>query len=192
MSGGTVSEPPRSSKPTDDRQPGGVRDHAHVLDRGAGAPVREVPRIPASAGALIHDRRDRLLILKPSYKAGWTIPGGEIEASGESPWQACQRETLEECGLRIERGRLVCVDFLSPRPGRAGGVRFLFDCGQLPSEQLDAIVLDGAEIDAYRFVELAEASDLLSGPVRRRVIAAAGRGHCIYLENGRRVEGVRA
>jgi 8-oxo-dGTP pyrophosphatase MutT (NUDIX family) len=169
-----------------------VRDHAYVLDRDAGVPVRDVPRIPASAGALIHDRHARLLILKPSYKAGWTIPGGEIEADGESPWQGCQRETLEECGLRIERGRLVCVDFLAPRPGRAGGMRFLFHCGRLPSEQLDAIVLDGAEIDAYRFVDLAEASDLLSGPVRRRVVAAAGRSHCVYLENGRPVKGVRA
>jgi len=89
----------------------------------------QVPRIPASAGALIFDRTGRLLILKPNYKPGWTIPGGQIEETGESPWQACQRETLEECGLELKKGRLVCVDFLWPRPGRPGGVRFLFDCG---------------------------------------------------------------
>jgi hypothetical protein len=57
----------------------------------------EVPRIPASAGALIFDEDGRLLILKPSYKKGWTIPGGQIEAAGESPWAACRREAREEC-----------------------------------------------------------------------------------------------
>jgi 8-oxo-dGTP pyrophosphatase MutT (NUDIX family) len=61
----------------------------------------EIPRIPASAGAMIFDRTGRLLILKPTYKKGWTIPGGQIEETGESPWQGCQRETLEECGLEI-------------------------------------------------------------------------------------------
>ena len=40
----------------------------------------EIPRIPASAGALIFDEAGRLLILKPTYKAGWTIPGGQVEA----------------------------------------------------------------------------------------------------------------
>ena len=44
-----------------------------------------LPAIPASAGALIFDRADRLLILKPTYKSGWTIPGGVMEADGENP-----------------------------------------------------------------------------------------------------------
>ncbi len=159
----------------------------------AGAELhREIPRIPASAGALIFDKVGRLLILKPSYKAGWTIPGGQIEEIGESPWQGCQRETFEECGLEIERGRLACVDFLRPRPGRAGGVRFLFDCGPFHDEQLAAIAIDGAEIDEHRFAELADATALLRGPVRRRVLAAVGRKHCVYLEEGLRVKGVRS
>jgi 8-oxo-dGTP diphosphatase len=150
-----------------------------------------VPRIPASAGALIFDKRGRLLILKPNYKAGWTIPGGQIEEDGESPWDGCRRETLEECGLRLERGRLACVDFLRPRPGRPGGVRFLFDCGRFRERQLAAIVLDPEEIDEHRFAELEEAAQLLSGPVRRRVLATVGSRRCVYLENGRPVKGVR-
>src|SRR2546423_450249 len=72
----------------------------------------EVPRIPASAGAMIFDPSGRLLILKPTYKKGWTIPGGQIDSSGESPWDACRRETREECGLVLQRGRLACVDYL--------------------------------------------------------------------------------
>jgi 8-oxo-dGTP diphosphatase len=162
-----------------------------MVDPAAAELRLEIPRIPASAGALIFDGTGRLLILKPNYKRGWTIPGGQLEESGESPWEGCRRETFEECGLEIERGRLACVDFLRPRPRRPGGVRFLFDCGPLRDERLAAITIDRDELDEHRFVDLSEAAGLLSGPVRRRVLAAAGRKHCVYLEEGRRLKGVR-
>ncbi len=152
----------------------------------------EIPRIPASAGALIFDEHGRLLILKPSYKKGWTIPGGQIEADGESPWAACQRETREECGLEVSRGRLVCVDYLWPKLTRAGGARFLFDCGAFTDLQLDAIRLEPEEIVEFRLASMAEALTLLSGPLRRRVSASAGMKQCLYLENGRPVAGVPA
>jgi 8-oxo-dGTP diphosphatase len=151
-----------------------------------------IPRIPASAGALIFDEHGRLLILKPSYKKGWTIPGGQIEADGESPWAACQRETREECGLEVSRGRLVCVDYLRPKRSRPGGARFLFDCGAFTDLQLNAISLQAEEIVDYRLTSLAEALTLLSGPLRRRVSASAGTKRCLYLENGRPVAGVPA
>jgi 8-oxo-dGTP diphosphatase len=168
-----------------------VGHHLAVADRDHRESLLGAPRIPASAGALIFDKAGRLLILKPNYKAGWTIPGGQIEETGESPWQGCQRETLEECGLEIKRARLACVDFLRPRAGRPGGVRFLFDCGAIPDTQLARIRLDGSEIATHRLAEPADASALLSGPVRRRVLAAAENKHCVYLEEGRRVKGVR-
>ncbi|HWF72208.1 MAG TPA: NUDIX hydrolase [Solirubrobacteraceae bacterium] len=152
-----------------------------------------LPKIAASAGAMIFDPAGRLLILKPSYKPKWTIPGGQIEPDGESPWEACRRETFEECGLRVERGRLAAVDFLRPRPDprRPGGVRFLFDCGALDDDALKAIELQHEEILEHRLVDLEEALSLLSGPLRRRVRAASGKKRCVYLEEGRRVAGVR-
>ncbi|HVP01302.1 MAG TPA: NUDIX hydrolase [Solirubrobacteraceae bacterium] len=149
----------------------------------------EVPRIPASAGALIFDAAGRLLVLNPTYKKRWTIPGGQVEATGETPWEACRRETHEECGLDVTAGRLVCVDFLRPKPGRPGGMRFVFDCGTFDDERLAAIRLQEDEISEHRFVDAAEAERLLSGPVRRRVLATLGRGAmegCLYLEDGRR------
>jgi 8-oxo-dGTP diphosphatase len=95
------------------------------------ANVREmgVPRVPASAGALLFDQRRRLLVVKPTYKRHWTIPGGQIEADGETPWQACRRETCD-------------------------------------------------------------AAALLSGPVRRRVLACARSDRCVYLEDGRPIGAV--
>ncbi|MGB0097945.1 MAG: NUDIX hydrolase [Solirubrobacteraceae bacterium] len=151
-----------------------------------------VPRIPASAGALIFDERGRLLILKPSYKKGWTIPGGQIESDGESPWEACSRETREECGLEVKRGRLICVDYLRPKATRPGGVRFLFDCGSFTDLQLTAITLQAEEIDEHRFADISEALALLSGPLRRRVSASAGTKRCLYLQDGRPVPGVKS
>ncbi len=149
-----------------------------------------LPAIPASAGALIFDGNGRLLILNPTYKSGWSIPGGVMEADGETPWQACRREVREECGLEVRSGRLACVDFRTPRPGRPGGIRFLFDCGALDDASLAAITLQAEEISEYRLVPLDEAFGLLRGPIRRRVRAAVGRRRCVYLEDGRPVTGI--
>ena len=140
---------------------------------------------------MIWDRKGRLLVLNPTYKGGWTLPGGVVEADGETPWEACRRETREECGLEVTTGRLACVDFLRPRPGRPGGMRFLFDCGQVDDASLAGIVLQDEEISEYRLAKVSKALQLLSGPVRRRVAAAvASPSRTTYLESGRRVAGV--
>jgi len=149
-----------------------------------------LPGIPVSAGALIYDRAGRLLILKPTYKSGWTIPGGVMEADGESPWEACQREVREETGLEVSRGRLAVMDFRRPREGRPGGIRFLFDCGQVNDKALAGLKLQPEEISESRLVPLPDALALLRGPIRRRVRAAIqGRGPrtLVYLEDGRAV-----
>lgn len=164
-------------------------------DSGAMEPAADeeaIPAIPVSAGALIFDSGGRLLILKPTYKSGWTIPGGVMEADGETPWQACRREVREECGIELTGGRLACMDFRTPRPGRTGGIRFLFDCGTVSAERLAAIVLQPEEIAAHRLAPLAEALDLLRRPIRRRVRAATRRAGLVYLEDGRPVPNVSA
>ena len=144
-----------------------------------------LPGIPVSAGALIFDPAGRLLILKPTYKSGWTIPGGVMEADGESPWEACRREVREETGLEVSRGRLAAMDFRRSRPGRPGGIRFLFDCGTVSDEALAGLKLQPEEISEARLVPLADALALLRGPIRRRVRAATGGRSLVYLEDGR-------
>jgi ADP-ribose pyrophosphatase YjhB (NUDIX family) len=153
--------------------------------------IPALPAIPVSAGALIFDPAGRLLILKPVYKSGWTIPGGVVEADGESPWEACRREVREECGLDVSSGELACMDFRRPRPGRPGGIRFLFRCGALDDASLAAIVLQPEEISAYRLAVLGDALPLLRGPIRRRVRAATAGRRLTYLEDGRKVPAVR-
>ena len=149
-----------------------------------------LPAIPASAGALIFDRAGRLLILKPTYKSGWTIPGGVMEADGETPWEACRREVREECGIDVRQGRLACMDFRRPGPDRPGGIRFLFDCGDVGDESLAAIVIQPEEVSGYRLAAPPDALPLLRGPIRRRVRAALAGRALVYLEDGRPVPGL--
>ena len=149
-----------------------------------------LPAVPVSAGALIFDQAGRLLILRPTYKSGWTIPGGVMEADGETPWDACRREVREECGIEVRGGRLACVDFRPRRPGRPGGIRFLFDCGTADEGTLAAITIAPEEIAEYRLVQLDEALPMLRPPIRRRVRAASRHRELIYLENGRAVPGI--
>jgi 8-oxo-dGTP diphosphatase len=149
--------------------------------------IPDLPAIPVSAGALIVDRQNRLLILKPTYKSGWTIPGGVMEADGETPWQACQREVREETGIEVHRGQLACMDFRRPGPGKPGGIRFLFRCDGVDDRDLAAIVIQPEEVSAYQILALTDALPLLRRPIRRRVRAACeGRG-LVYLEDGRPV-----
>src|SRR4051794_34297997 len=69
-------------------------------DNGTPPPMA-TPRV--AAGALIRDVEGRILLVKPTYKDGWDIPGGYVEP-GESPADACNREIAEEIGLHRKAG----------------------------------------------------------------------------------------
>ena len=113
-----------------------------------------------------------------------------MEANGETPWEACRREVREECGIQVRNGRLTCMDFRRPRPGKPGGIRFLFDCGVIGDESVARIMIQSEEISEYRIVALPDALPLLRRPIRRRVRAASSEWGLVYLEDGLPVPGV--
>jgi 8-oxo-dGTP diphosphatase len=49
---------------------------------------------------LFRDAAGRVLLVKPTYKNGWEIPGGYVDA-GESPRAAAAREVKEELVRRV-------------------------------------------------------------------------------------------
>lgn len=139
-----------------------------------------------AADCLFTDEAGRLLVVEPTYKPTWDIPGGGVEVD-ESPRHAAQREVREELGLQIEPRDLIAVDWL-PRDGDfTEVVAFLFDGGVLSPAARSQIVVDPSEIRSYRFVVLEEAGQLLDAEQFARVQAGfmAPAGSSIaYLESG--------
>ncbi|RBY91803.1 NUDIX hydrolase [Blastococcus sp. TBT05-19] len=66
------------------------------------------PVVPC-VGAIVHDRRRRLLLIRRGQDPGrglWSVPGGRVEP-GETVAEAVEREVLEETGLRVRAGHEV-------------------------------------------------------------------------------------
>jgi 8-oxo-dGTP diphosphatase len=145
-------------------------------------------RALSAAGALFFAEDGRIMLVQPTYKPGWEIPGGGIE-TGETPTEACVREVAEELGLEIQPGDLLVVDWA---PSETDRILFVFDGGTLSPEELSAIRLDPAEIGGYEFVTAEEATNRLIPRLARRVSAALtarALGHPLYLEHGLPVTG---
>jgi 8-oxo-dGTP pyrophosphatase MutT (NUDIX family) len=59
------------------------------------------------AAAFVFDDAGRVLVVKENYgRYRWSLPGGAVE-DGESPEDACVRETLEETGVDVKVENLV-------------------------------------------------------------------------------------
>ncbi|MFD4525695.1 NUDIX domain-containing protein [Streptomyces sp. NPDC058470] len=156
-------------------------------------PVCEIVQTPeptaetVAAGVLLFDDQDRVLLVDPTYKAGWEFPGGVVEP-GEAPARAGIREVAEETGLQLDDvPALLVVDWEPPAPPGFGGLRLLFDGGRLDTAAAGRLLLPGPELRDWRFVSEQEAADLLP-PVRyerlRWALRARERGAALYLEAG--------
>ncbi|MFJ8148099.1 NUDIX domain-containing protein [Streptomyces sp. NPDC096048] len=154
--------------------------------------IAGLPRVLAGAAALFRDAEGRVLLVEPSYREGWTLPGGTIESEdGETPRQGARRETLEEIGLDVRLGRLLAVDW-ARGPGRPPIVAYLYDGGILTEDDLKVIRLQEEELLSWRLVPREELGDHLLDALRGRVLAAldvlADGSGAAELENGLRVD----
>jgi ADP-ribose pyrophosphatase YjhB (NUDIX family) len=146
-----------------------------------------------AAGALFTDNDGSVLLVRPTYKPYWDIPGGYAEP-GESPGSACVREVREELGLRVPIGRLLSVDW-APHPDEGAKILFVFDGGSLTDDQLATIAFRDGEIAEYRFVAPSEIERLTIPRLARRLLTtlnlqADGRSSA-YLEDGMAHEALR-
>jgi 8-oxo-dGTP pyrophosphatase MutT (NUDIX family) len=149
--------------------------------------VKQLPRKSVSAGVLIRDSAGRVLLVEPSYKPGWEIPGGVVE-DGESPWVTAARELTEEIGLIRPRGRLLVVDYVPAEDdGMPDRLAFVFDGGRI----------EPAEVAGLRFgLEIVNAELCDDEQLRARVtpvlaerlataLDAANKGEPIMCERGK-------
>ncbi len=149
--------------------------------------ARRLPRKRMGAGALLRDADGRVLLVDPTYKPQWELPGGAVEA-GESPFTACRRELMEELGLDLAVGRALVIDWVPPAAGRTEGLMLVYDGGVLSEADIAAIALPPEELAAYAFVGEAELGEYLTPLLARRVAAsldAARTGTVLSLEDGR-------
>lgn len=146
-----------------------------------------LPAKRIGAGLVFTDADCRLLLVRPTYKDHWEIPGGMVEA-GESPHEAAAREVVEELGIKRAVGRLLCVDWLPPRDPKTDGLMFLFDGGRLASDDVAGMVLRSEELSEHRFVDANALDDFLPAHMARRAVSALGArdgGVTQYLVDGR-------
>ena len=61
-----------------------------------------------SAATVTLDSHNRVLLQRRRDTGEWELPGGVVNL-GESPWEAAERETLEETGVTVEVGSIVGV-----------------------------------------------------------------------------------
>ncbi len=65
-----------------------------------------LPKKRMAAGALFLNEEEKILIVKPTYRPDWLLPGGSVEKE-ESPREACIQEIQEELCLEIVLERLL-------------------------------------------------------------------------------------
>jgi ADP-ribose pyrophosphatase YjhB (NUDIX family) len=148
---------------------------------------RALPAKRIGAGLLFVDDHDRVLLVRPTYKDYWEIPGGLVE-EGESPHMAAMREVTEELGLHRCAGRLLCVDWVPAHYPKTDGHMFVFDGGLLGTADVASIVLSADELSDHRFVESSALSQFVPEHMARRLIAAATARDTVttlYLVDGR-------
>lgn len=129
-----------------------------------------LPKKVVGASALFLNSRDEVLIVKPSYRDGWLLPGGSVEAL-ESPLVGCIREIKEELGLDITDPDLVGVHYRVVNVRDADpydALHFTFWGGVLNDDQIRGIVLQKEELTEYRFVSVDQLSTFLAPHVLKR------------------------
>ena len=144
-----------------------------------------LPRKRVGAGVVYRDASDRVLLVEPTYKPDWEVPGGIVE-EGESPRAAAVREVREELGADLPVGRLLAVDWVCAAPPRTDGLFFLFDGGVLDDRTAASITLPAAELRSWRWCSPADVVDVAAQRLARRIqtVLAIESPAAAYLEDG--------
>ena len=144
---------------------------------------RELPKKRVGAGVAIVDENLRILLVEPTYKDNWEVPGGLVEVD-ESPRQGVRRECLEELGLDVEIGRLLVIDWVIQGQTLGDGLMLMYAAGSVNTSQ---ITLPPDELRSWKWFDRSAVSARVRDFQARRIFAALDAlrdGTFFELENG--------
>lgn len=140
-----------------------------------------------AADVLVRDQAGQILIVEPTYKDFWDLPGGMAEAN-EPPRAAAERELREELGLHTEVGRLLVLDWDAPHGPWDDQLVFIFDTPPMTTDQIASLTVQDSELAGFAFLPADQATRRLRPDMAARLtraIAAQETGRTDYGE-GRR------
>jgi ADP-ribose pyrophosphatase YjhB (NUDIX family) len=128
-------------------------------------------RLGIGCSAFVFDsKREKVLLIQRTDDGKWAVPGGAMMA-GESLSEACEREVLEETGLKIKVNRLLSVYtsphrlLMYPDGNKWQPVNLHFE-----TEIVDGALTVNEEAAAFGFFSLLETGNLaMHGMDRMRV-----------------------
>lgn len=149
---------------------------------------KAVPKKRISSGVLLLNQRYEILILKPSYKDHWSVPGGMLE-NYESPREGAVREVSEEIGLKLGDLKFLCVEYTNKTEKKDDDIFFLFYGGKLTPAEIKDIKIDNDEISEYLFAKPEEVVKLFAktgvlSKIILKAIKVLKDNEPVYLEDG--------
>ncbi len=144
---------------------------------------RELPKKRIGAGVLIVDEQLRTLLVEPTYKETWEVPGGMVELD-ESPREAARRECFEELSFDVEIGRLLVIDWVTQGRTPGDGLMLMYATEPVDTSR---IVLPEEELRSWMWCDREDVSARVQGFQACRIFAALDaliNGAFVELENG--------
>ncbi|MFD9565373.1 NUDIX domain-containing protein [Streptomyces sp. NPDC059994] len=139
-----------------------------------------------AADVILRNADGDILLVKPTCKPGWDLPGGMAE-DNEAPDDAARRELREELGLDLPLQGLLVVDRVPPHGPWDDQIAFIFDGGTLDHDQVAAVNPQDEELSELAFVHPCRAGVWLRDRLSRRfdaAIAAIVTGRPRFLRDG--------
>jgi len=120
-------------------------------------------RRPDSYGAFVLLwRGDEILLIRNSYRSGYTVPSGNIDR-GETPRQAARRELAEEVGLEVRESELEYVGEVHLEFERRRDHSSFFELHREPGRPLD-LRIDRREVVWAEFCPVGRLSEFDISP----------------------------
>jgi 8-oxo-dGTP diphosphatase len=124
-----------------------------------------------AAKVVMRDQTGRILLVNPTYKEYWDLPGGMVEAN-EPPRVAAEREIAEELGFQAQIGHLLGIDWIGAHGPWDDHLVFTFDGGTLIDAAIKELRIVDNEISEFCFFLARDASRLLRRDVAQRLMRA--------------------